>query len=136
MSMKIGVTGAIWIAGEGLAALLERENQALRAIDLPGVGNMLADKTRAIDAFLAARRSAEPPILDAALRERATALAARLATLAAENRQLLDRAIKVQGRVLDVIARAVPTTPTYGYRPGGRSDGPARPSPLAVSARA
>lgn len=123
-------------AGEHLATVLEQENQTLRAMDLPGAGALLADKTRAIDAFLAAQKQAEGVASDTALHRRASAMAARLARLAAENRRLLDRAIKVQGRVLDVIARAVPPAAVAGYRPGVAAGALVRPAPIALSARA
>ena len=128
-------------AGDVLAAILERENQALRALDLAGAGSLLADKMRAIDAFLTVQKQTQPIAIGSTERQQAEALSARLERLTAENRRLLDRAITVQGRVLGVIARAVPAPDGTGYRPSGRSGGPGhggpvRPTTLAFSARA
>ncbi len=67
------------------------------------------------------------------------ALARRLEAAAAENRRLLERGIAVQGRVLAVVARAVPralgASPSpYGAR--GTAPPPAVRAPLALSLRA
>ncbi|HJS87077.1 MAG TPA: hypothetical protein VJ779_16595, partial [Acetobacteraceae bacterium] len=80
---------------------LDRENTALAALDLKRVASMLAEKQEAVEAFTRACQ-----------RDRAivalTPLVPRLGEAAARNRQLLERGIAVQGRVLALIARAVP----------------------------
>lgn len=127
-------------AGTHLADTLARENNALDDLDLPGAVGLLAEKTRAIDAFLAAQAlavSAAPVSTD--LRRTAENLAVRLASLAAENRRLLEHAIIVQGRVIGLIARAMPRAAERdapGYKADGGMTGPTRPMAIAVSSRA
>ena len=118
-----------------LADALVRENQALAALDLPRAASMLADKQRAADAFFAAQTllaDGTPAEPNAAARD----VAARLGTLAEENRRLLERAIAVQGRVIGTLARAVrPEALGYGAH-GGRTTVASRPGAIALSARA
>lgn len=116
-------------AAAELAAILQAENAALAALDLRRAGAMVSMKTHAAEAFLAAR---------AASGNTGNAGGDRLAGLVEENRRLLRRAIAVQGRVIEVIARAVPralhqAAPCYGAQGRART---ARPPALAVSARA
>ncbi len=128
------MTPALIDAAVRLADTLARENQALAALDLPLAASLLADKQRAADAFLVAQTLA---LHDASARQHATTrdLAARLATLAEENRRLLERAIAVQGRVIGVLARAArPEASGYGAH-GGRTAF-SRPGAIALSARA
>jgi hypothetical protein len=131
------VTETLIAAGTHLAETLTQENLALDALDLQGAASLLAEKTRAIDAFLAAQAlaAAAGPI-SADLRRTAETLAARLASLAAENRRLLERGIAVQGRVIGLIARATPRGAEHdapGYKSDGGLTGPARPMSIAVS---
>ena len=106
-------------AVEGLAALLERENAALAAMDLPGAAVLLTAKRTAIDALTAVEPASVPP-----------PAARRLRDLALENRKLLERAMAAQERVIGIVARAaVPVETSYGAR--GRV---ARP--VAISTRA
>ena len=103
--------------GEGLAGLLSKENAALTALDLQGAVAMLETK-----AILIARFEALKP--DQSQHQAAVELLARLALLAAENRRLLDRAIKAQKRVIGVIAgvvRQTPLAPRYGNQGALRS---------------
>lgn len=93
------MTNALEGAAAQLAEVLAAENAALDALDLPGAAALLTRKTRAAEAFIAACAAtprAAPPD------------AARLAHLAEENRRKLHRAITIQGRVIELIARAVP----------------------------
>ena len=117
-----------------LADALARENQALAALDLPRAAGMLADKQRAADAFFAAQTllvNGAPAEPSAAAMD----VAARLGTLAEENRRLLELAIAVQGRVIGTLARAVqPEVLGYGAH-GGRTAA-SRPGAIALSARA
>jgi hypothetical protein len=121
-------------AAARLAEVLAAENEALAALDLPRAGAMLGEKTRAADAFVAARQTFHGTLPDTG-----AAAPARLRALAVENRLLLERAITAQGRVIGVIARAVsramrdPVTTRYGAQ--GRA-APARLSAVAISARA
>lgn len=115
-------------AAAELARLLERENAALAAFDLPRANAMLADKQAAVNrlaALLQARQAVEP------------ATAAHLRELAEQNRRLLQRAITVQGQVIALIAGALPrnaVSPRYAAA-GTPSRGLA-PMPFALSARA
>ncbi|MDA8253872.1 MAG: hypothetical protein M0Z28_32510 [Rhodospirillales bacterium] len=115
-------------AAVALADTLARENAALAALDLAGAAAMLDAKQAAAAAFAAAQ--ATPAAPDAAHQR----LAAQLRDLADENRRLLERAIRVQGRVLEVVARALPKPPGRRY---GATGAPARGAvaPVIVSAR-
>lgn len=108
---------------ERLAALLEAENTALRALDITAVAEMLSAKRAAVDAL------ADEPI--------GAETAERLRLLATDNRRLLERAIAVQGRVVALVADALKpplTAPRYAR------DGAITPMracvPMAFSARA
>jgi hypothetical protein len=118
-----------------LADVLARENAALAALDLSRAAAMLAEKQEAASGFALAWERARPAGVNGA---EILSLARRLDTAVAENRRLLERGIAVQGRVLAVVARAIPPAlaaeaPRYGA--GGRQ--PAQPrAPLALSLRA
>lgn len=90
-------------AAARLSRVLDAENAALRTLDLPAAAALLNEK-------LAATRSLAEAAAHAGTREapnpEAAGLALRLRDLAQENRLLLERAIAVQGRVLDLVARA------------------------------
>lgn len=117
-----------------LAELLDRENAALAALDLPRAASMLADKQNAAAAFAVGQGGVEA--LQGTQRAAAEDTARRLQTLAAENRRLLERAIAVQGRLIGTIVRALPPNagPRYGARGGSGQQG--RPVAYAVAARA
>ena len=107
-------------AGGRLADALLAENEALARLDLPGAAGLSGAKMRAPDAFAAAfaaasKVGARPE--GAAQREGARDMAARLETLGAENKRLLQRAVSVQSRVIETIAGpALPraANPVYG----------------------
>jgi len=120
------------VAGENLAALLAAENAALAAGDMAGAGRMLAAKTQALVDWKAALAGDGP----AEAGEHGVALTRRIAGLATENRRLLDRALLVQGRLLEMIARAAPAEHGVSYRSAGRPVPMSRPTPLALLARA
>ncbi len=93
-----------------LSALLVEENAALEAMDFARAGALLAPKHAAADALAAAWRAAEPGTgVSDKMRE--------LGLLAEENRQLLKRAMRVQRRVLDLVAKAA-RLPKTGSRYG------------------
>ena len=97
-----------------LASVLEAENAALAAMDLPAAAALVAEKREATTAFDTAR-VATPVTPSAALRD----AAARLGSQAEDNRRLLERAMKVQTRVLGIIVGAARSSnPVQGY---GRS---------------
>jgi hypothetical protein len=120
-------------AAARLADVLAAENAALAALDLPRAGAMLAEKTRAADAFVAAHA------LSRGLPNAGGAAPARLGSLVAENQRLLEQAIIVQRRVIGIIARALPRalrdSGTARYGAQGRVAS-ARPVAVAVFARA
>jgi hypothetical protein len=118
-----------------LLDLLDRENAALAALDVSRAASMLAEKqeavTRLTHACQQGRASAD-----------LARLAPRLDEAALRNRQLLERGIAVQSRVLAVVARAASRAlaaqapgrgaPRYGATGGAA---PARMA-LALSLRA
>ena len=82
-----------------LTTVLETENAALRQLDIASVSVSLTEKLAATEAL-----EPLPDTPDAAI------LAQRLQTLIDENRRLLERAIAVQSRVVEVVARAAQLT--------------------------
>ncbi|MBN8889165.1 MAG: hypothetical protein BGP12_07230 [Rhodospirillales bacterium 70-18] len=136
------MTNELIAAAVALADTLAQENAALAAVDLAGATALLARKQRDGEAFAAAHARAAalvqagaPPGTQRLLTE---AVGARLRDLAAENKRLLERAMRVQGRVIGSLAQAVPralaTSPRYDA--GGGIAGAGRPPPVALSARA
>ena len=102
---------------ERLSALLIEENAALEAMDFARAGGLLAPKHAAADALAAAWRAADtPPVPSERMRQ--------LGLLAEENRGLLKRAMRVQRRVLDLVAKAARSAPQGArYGSGGRLAG-------------
>jgi hypothetical protein len=110
-------------AVERMSALLVEENAALEAMDFARAGALLAPKHAAADALAAAWRAADPALgVTEKMRE--------LGILAEENRQLLKRAMRVQRRVLDLVAKAA--RPPAG---AGRYGAMGKPAPDKVPAR-
>lgn len=106
-----------------LAAILTEENAALAALDFPRAVALLPAKTQAAESVLAAPDAAAAPLL---------------APLAEENRRLLQHAMAVQGRVIEIVARAIPralqqTSGCYGAK--GKLPSPRMPA-VTISARA
>jgi hypothetical protein len=102
------------VAATSLADILLAENTALRAMDFAAAGRLLSAKQSVTADLTAAQASSlyAPPGM--------RALALRVTELAEENRQLLERAIAVQRRVLGTVARAVRTSaPEQQYGPAG-----------------
>jgi hypothetical protein len=121
-------------AAGALADTLTRENAALAAMDLPGANALLAQKLRTVEAFALAHQKAAPARpgdLDRPTVE-------RLRTLAAENKRLLDRAMAVQGRVIELVASAVPKSfeKSPRYTAAGDIAPARRMPPLTLSSRA
>lgn len=114
-------------AATALADALDRENAALVALDLAGAAALLEAKQAAADAFAAAQTAMSTP---APPRD----LAERLRDLADANRRLLERAIRVQGRVLAMVAQALPKPPAPRYGATGMLAGGAV-APVVMSAR-
>jgi hypothetical protein len=119
-----------------LAEALARENEALTRLDLARAAAMLGAKRRAAEAFDHAR-TGTPGRAAAGEPRLAKAVEAQLAALAEENRVLLERAIRVQGRVIGAIAEALPRAATAaGYRADGALAAGRKTPALALSARA
>ena len=89
---------------ERLSNLLIEENAALQAMDFARAGGLLAPKHAAADALAAAWRAADPSLVP---HDKMRALG----VLAEENRQLLKHAMRVQRRVLDLVAKAARSAP-------------------------
>jgi hypothetical protein len=118
------------MVAQRLADVLDRENDALRAMDLRRAVTLLPEKTAAI-ADLTTDDSASPAPPNPDL----VSIVARLDRLAVENRQLLERAIDTQKRVIGIIVRAAASAavaPNYGMQ------GRCAPltGPMALSTRA
>ncbi len=125
MHQTIAVSGLdprMEAAVQRLSSLLTEENAALAAMDFARAGGLLAAKHAAADALAAAWRAADPgTVIGDAMRD--------LGLLAEENRQLLKRAMRVQQRVLDLVAKAArgsQQTSRYAAsgRPASRAQGP------------
>jgi hypothetical protein len=114
-------------AVEALANVLERENAALQQLDLPTAVALVPEKETAIQRL--SRESAGPPVPEQ------SGIAERLIRLTRENHALLERAIKVQARVIEIVARSYKAPPelrTYG--PNGAPSA-SRASGVAFSSR-
>ena len=110
------MTAALHSAVRTLSELLRQENEALLAMDFGRAGALLASKHTAADALAAAWRAASGDIPEADL--------LKLGALADENRRLLNRAMRVQRRVLDLVAKAARSAhPPPRYGAGGRAAG-------------
>ena len=110
-------------AAELLADTLEAENAALAALDLPAAAALLEEKRRAMQSLQAACSS------DPTHRRGTEQAIERLHRLSDQNRLLLERAIAVQGRVIEIVAGAAVQAcapPRYGaYGPIAGSPPPA-----------
>jgi hypothetical protein len=119
---------ALKAAVQAMVDLLTEENAALLAMDFARAGALLAPKHDAADKLASAWRNAttdETPQDDLV----------RLGYLAEENRKLLNRAMRVQRRVLELVARAARgTQSTSRYGTGGRVA--ARDTPRSLVTRA
>jgi len=121
---------ALIMVARRLADLLARENDALRAMDLPRAGALLTEKSAAIAELAAfgepAAGSSDPALI---------AAARRLDALARENRQLLRRGIAAQQRVIGIVVRAA-TGAAEDARYGTKGSRPRLTGAMALSTRA
>ena len=115
-----------------LCSVLEAENAALSAMDIPAANRLLAEKIAATDGLTAALRP-RPQLPDHARAE-----VARLAALAQTNKALLERAMAAQKRVIGCIARAVPRAlgESRPYAANGRNQRPTQMPPISLSSNA
>jgi len=117
-------------AARRLADVLDRENDALRAMDLRRAAAFLPEKSAAIAALATSAEAGVVPVTPGLV-----SVTTRLSSLVSENRVLLERAIAAQQRVIGIVVRAAAaasTGPGYGAR-GPRA---LRPSPIAFATRA
>jgi hypothetical protein len=134
---------ALLIAGQRLAEALQAENAALAALDLSAAAGLAETKMRATDAFAAAQAAAARTGVRAEgpVRQGVARLAEALATLGTENQRLLQRAVSIQSRVIEVIAGAALPRASAGaeglrYGATGQRAAPRRPAALALQTRA
>ena len=123
--MSNDLVDAAWL----VADLLARENEALQRLDFSSAVALVPAKEAALARLAALPKGAELSPLLADLPQ-------HLGPLAAENQGLLERAIRVQTRIVRIIARAYippPATMRYGAH-GERSPAP-RSTALALSTR-
>lgn len=123
-----------------LADVLERENAALRSMDMATATGLLAEKTQTLADITAIQTMelAVSPVTPALPTGVPMGLPNRLRILTTENQRLLEIALLAQGRVVSLIARVACVQhnhSTAGYGSGGCPK-PSRPPALAVSARA
>jgi len=131
------MTDELLHAAASLADILARENTALATLDLAAAAALVTEKHLAADAFAAAHaRLAAADTPRYVKRDALGATALRLRDLAADNRRLLDRALAIQARVLDIIAQAVPRASSQAPRYGaeGALVGRTRALPVAIAA--
>ena len=114
-------------AAEALAGVLAEENAALGSLDFQTAVGLLGQKRAAV-----ARLETAAPAMEA---QPARALLGRLHGLAMENRRLLERALRVQSRVIAIVAGALPIPPPASYGRNGATTS-ARATSVALSARA
>lgn len=95
-------------AGVRLAGLLEAENRALAALDLPAAAALAEPKRQAVEAFVAAEAAARKAGARAAAADRETvrSLSQRLEALAQANRRMLERALAAQDALVRVLTEA------------------------------
>jgi hypothetical protein len=121
-----------------LARILQAENDALLASDIPRATALAGEKREAVEQFIAARAKAQTGALRSAGAE-IRSLAAQLPELAEQNRQLLARAMAVQTRIIGMIAGvAAQTEQAKGlrYTGCGATRRTSSVRPVALSARA
>jgi hypothetical protein len=132
------MTDDLLTAAARLAEVIAAENAALVALDLPSAIASGAGKQRAAEDFAAALQMQTAPIAPDRGRQ-IEAMGRRLTALGEENRRLLRRAITVQARVMEIIARASRrelAARANCYGAFGVPVANAQPRPMAISARA
>jgi hypothetical protein len=119
------MTPPLDLAVENLSRVLADENTALNNMDFAGAGALLAPKHAAADALAAAMRASTSSTAEPAMMR-------ELGELADENRRLLNRAMRVQRRVLDLVARAARASqPSTRYGASGKYTANAGPRSVA-----
>jgi hypothetical protein len=120
---------------EGLAALLEQENEALRLHDFSRVPHLAEQKRQAISGLseVCSDHANEPPlVLEASFQAK---LRERLDAALAENKRLLEASVKIQAEVIAIVLRAVEAPLSPRYRINGTQQSCMTP-PVALAMRA
>lgn len=131
-------TPSLIAAAVRLADVLQTENAALAALNMPAAVRLLPEKLAAADAFAVAQAAARTCRVGRH-RGELDSVARRLQSLAVENRRLLERAMLVQSRVIATIAKAARTTAERdapGYRASQGTRNAPRLAACAVVAQA
>ena len=127
------MTKTVTAAMQRLMDVLERENAALTALDYAGSAALMSEKRAALDAFERLRPNQGTPAWPPAL----LAAAEDLRQLTAANQRLLERALIVQGRIVQLIAHAASDAePAPRYGATGKPAPARRTMPIALSAYA
>lgn len=113
------MTSGLFEAVTVLAGVLTEENEALKRLDFAAATALVPAKEAALSGVTQGRT----PLPATGHTPALAALSRRVNNLAAENRQLLERAIAVQTRIVGIVARAGtppsasgPYAPPNGYR--------------------
>ena len=125
-------------AAQLLLDVVVRENEALKKLDFPSAAALVPAKEAALLELAKQHRAAPPgPTLPSSL----AVLGQRLAGLAAENQILLERAIAVQTRIVQIVARAAAPPPAltryggHGVSASSLRASSRRAAPMALSTR-
>ncbi len=122
------MTTSLFEARRDLQTVLLEENAALLATDFPAAAALLPRKMAAFEVFLAAQpdRSPSDPV----------PFGRTLRTVMTENTRLLEQAIEVQTRVVEIIARAARRSEDSGPRYGAQGHATRAGGALALVTRA
>ena len=126
------MTSRLHDAARRLCDVLEAENAALMRLDFGQVGAFQDDKRAALAALNGhAAEAADPTVA------KDPVLGARLRSVAAENKRLLEQAIMVQTRIMAVLAGAARTAQApIGYGSKGRRPSQGGANAVALVVRA
>lgn len=105
------MNGSVTEARRTLQAVLQRENAALRRTDFPAAAALLPEKIRALQQW----QSAQP-----SLSSSPSVLGRVLQAVIEDNTKLLEQAVVVQTRVVELIARAARRGDEGGARYGAQ----------------
>ena len=122
-------------AAAELAALLEQENAALHDHDFSTTAKLSEQKRQAIERVSAGLSNLGNDPSSAISGWSRDALRVRLQSALAENKRLLEAAVKVQAEVIAVVLRSLEVPPPPQYRLGGTQLIASAP-PVALAMRA
>lgn len=122
-------------AAAELAFFIEQENAALRIHDFSATAKLAELKRQTIERVSAGLRDRTSGTLSAVARKPHGALRERLESALAENKRLLEAAVKVQAEVIAVVLRSIETPAAPQYRLDGTQPA-ANTQPIAVAMRA